>query len=36
MYLLSCGLIELENVNEEIIKASAKYYLKKIQDGVVA
>jgi len=31
MYLLSLGLIELEKIDEEVIKASANYYLNKVR-----
>ncbi len=33
MYLLSLGLIELEDVNEKIIKDSADYYLNKTKEN---
>jgi len=33
MYLLSLGLIELEDVNKDIIKASADYYLNKVKEN---
>ncbi|MDO8623447.1 MAG: hypothetical protein Q7R52_04325 [archaeon] len=34
MYLLSLGLIELEKVDDDIIKASADYYLKKTKGEI--
>jgi hypothetical protein len=34
MYLLSLVLIELEDVDEETIKASADYYLNKIRGNL--
>ncbi len=33
MYLLSLGLIELEDVDKETIKASADYYLNKVKEN---
>ena len=33
MYLLSLGLIELEKVDDKIIKASADYYLNKTKEN---
>lgn len=33
MYLLAKGLVELEGVDEEIIKTSGKYYLDKVKEN---
>ena len=33
LYLLSLGLIELEKVNKDTIKASTDYYLNKVKEN---
>ena len=34
MYLLSLGLVDLEKVNNQIIKDSADYYLNKVKENI--